>query len=294
MTMTMTDTITKPARTKKPAKVKKSDLRYGDVIRFTEGAVSFGSGSNMLGERRPAFSEDTFTVDWNKPGRGKKLPTLELRPVSRPKYSYDPKGAFPAFEIVSRLPEDVQVFKTNSKNFGGMIHFTTILIGKDGESRDDRAVAAEQAMDAARALGCAVVVFKSFGYAEVWPWPEGVPPFEFIQKNVEDPYDTAAVADTSRLNPEVMPKGIYEGPYLAYTGDNGLLVDKPVMNGTAQFALLNNPEQHRELQQHEWINGEMVENPDFYFGRYAGGVVVLVGFSIDSNGETIRTPIEGS
>lgn len=267
----------------KTAKIKKSDLRYGDIIRFTEGPLAFGGGTNMLGERREAFTEDTFYVDVLKPKRGRVTPELELRPAAFPKSIYSPKGKFPAFEVIARLPDDVQVFKTASRNYGGMMHFRTMLIGRDGRTRDDKSVVANNALEAAREMGCAAIVFKSFGYAEVWPFPEGVPSLEFLQKNVEDPYDT--------ITPAAHRLGSGYGPYLAYTGDNGLTVDDPIINETAQFALLGDPDLG-ELRERIHTPEGFVENPDYYECRYAGGVVLLVGFSIcEETGETIRTPI---
>lgn len=266
-------------------KIKKSDLRYGDVIRLKTAAVKFSAGTNALGEDRPEFHAREFKVDVLPPPRGKKTPVIELRPTdpAYARYTWAAKGKWPEWEVASRLPDDVQVFKTRATNHGGMIHFTSLVLARDGRTWNDKAIAARDAMQAARELGCAVIVFRAFGYAEVWPFPDGVPSLEFLQQHTEDPYNTIAPAGT-RL-------GGWDGPYLAYAGDNALSAEPVILNETAQFALLNDPEL-REMKEHLVDASGVTPNPDFHECRYAGNVVLLVGFSIcPVTGNTIRTPV---
>lgn len=264
-----------------PIKLKRSDLRYGDVIQFSE-AVTFKDNHHPIHGLIRGFSETTFQVDILPPPRGKKREVVELRSVQHPSVRCDIKQ-WPDFRVIQRLPENVKVFKTRHKSFGGVISFKGLVLAEDGHTWDERALVARNAMSYARELGCAVVTVRPWGYAEVWPVPEGVPSSDFIRSQVDDPYEMMTGFHDHHLDDH----------HLVFAGDNAQSGPLPIMNHTAQFMFLNQPDL-REIPDY----GQADPNADDPRPLHEqccliGTAVILVGFGTGSNGDTVRRPIPG-
>lgn len=239
-------------------KIKKSDLRYGDVVKFA-APVTF-SGRGVMAQ---SFEADTFLVDVLPPKRGKKTPEYELRLPAHPERVCEVKK-WGDFEVIARLPENVQVFKTRSRNYpNSFMRSKHMVLRPNGQTVDEKMIVAHKAMAAAYALGKAAVVFRAFGYAEVWPLSDAPTP-EFLQQQMEAPI----ASDQAQEGNEKQFSVLYAAG-----------ADSRAHNETAYYAL------HRDVTELDYNPPEDMP---------VGNVIVLVGFQMDAENQNVPALAQAS
>lgn len=239
-------------------KIKKSDLRYGDVVKFAT-PITF-SGRGVMAQ---SFEADTFLVDVLPPKRGKKTPEYELRLPAHPERVCEVKK-WGDFEVIARLPENIQVFKTRSRNYpGSLMQSKHLVLRPNGQTVDEKMIVAHKAMAAAQALGKAAVVFRAFGYAEVWPL-EDAPTPEFLQQQMEAPLVSGPTQETDNRQFSIL-----------YAAD----ADSRAHNETAYYAL------HPNVTELDYNTPEDMP---------IGNVIVLFGFQVNAENQSVPALAQAS